>query len=125
MYLWMALRGEIPAPAVITLPDECATHPHRTGRVPHPPEDAIPDIRTPIPIPIPPLTLAEQLPKEGHFFRRRPGGSASVPGLWQVNRPLGRLFAGELEGSLRGCAQIVAHEYADLRVLTLDAAVSH
>jgi hypothetical protein len=95
MYLWMALRGEIPAPAMITLPDECATHPHRTGRVPHPPEDAIPDIRTPIPIPIPipPLTLAEQLPKEGHFFspqaRRERLSARPVAGesaAWQVIR---------------------------------------
>jgi hypothetical protein len=68
MYLFMALRGEIPAPAMIVSPGECATRPHRTGRVPHPSGDIIPDIRTPIRIS--PLTLAEQLrgiPHSAHF----------------------------------------------------------
>jgi hypothetical protein len=60
MYLFMALRGEIPAPAMIISPGECATHPHRTGRVPHPSGDAIPGI--PALIRFSPLTLAEQLP---------------------------------------------------------------
>ena len=63
MYLLTAFRGEIPAPAMIISPGECATRPHRTGRVPHPSGDAIPGIRTLIRFS--PLTLAEQLRRTG------------------------------------------------------------
>jgi hypothetical protein len=59
MHLWMALRGEIPAPAMIISPGECATRPHMAGWVPHPPGDIIPGI--PTPIRISPPTLADQL----------------------------------------------------------------
>ena len=47
------------APAMIISPGECATHPHRTRRVPHPSGDIIPGI--PTPIRISPPTLADQL----------------------------------------------------------------
>jgi hypothetical protein len=42
---------------MIISPDECATHPHRTGRVPHPSGDVIPGM--PALIRISPLTLAD------------------------------------------------------------------
>jgi len=70
IYLWMALRGEIPAPAMIIQPGEGATHPHTTGRVPHPPGDAIPHI--PTQTRIPPLTLAEQPRTEPDNHRQNP-----------------------------------------------------
>jgi hypothetical protein len=43
MYLFTALRGEIPVPTMIISPGECATHPHMTGRVPHPSGNVIPE----------------------------------------------------------------------------------
>jgi hypothetical protein len=78
MYLRMALRGEIPAPAMIISPGECATHPHTTGRVPHPSGDVIPGIRTPIRIS--PPTLAEHLPWPRFSERTLRAGSSHLAG---------------------------------------------
>ena len=74
MYRFAALRGEIPAPAMIIQPGECPTHPHMTGWVPHPSGHITPDMRTFIRIS--PLTLAEQLPQTGHIG---PGSGRTLP----------------------------------------------
>ena len=66
MYPFMALRGEIPAPAMIISPDEYATRPHRTGRVPHPSGNATPGIRTPIRIPPPTPAELPGIQHSGH-----------------------------------------------------------
>jgi hypothetical protein len=66
MYLFIALRGEIPAPAMIISPGECATRPHRTGWVPHPSGDVIPDIPTPIRIPPPTPAELPGIQHSGH-----------------------------------------------------------